>query len=125
MEIEEIASGRWRVFVAHASSSLLVRELERTGPEADRVIAVFDRFAAIGPESYDTERCHQIVRGLFQIRCGQLRIMWFYDEGRIIVCCHAFRKKGAKTPRGEISAALKVKEAYFQAKESRSIVIID
>ena len=54
--------------------------------------------------------------GLYEIRVQQgsdiFRIFCFFDEGKLIVLANGFQKKTQKTPKTEITKALKIKEEY-------------
>jgi len=52
-----------------------------------------------------------------------LRIFWFYDEGRLIICTSGFVKKGQKTPRSEIEHAIRIMDEYFEDKKRGEIQI--
>lgn len=54
-----------------------------------------------------------------------LRVLWFYDAGRIIVCTHGFWKTAQRTPAAEIEKAQKLRRDYLLAKNNRSLRIID
>jgi len=44
------------------------------------------------------------------------RVFRFFDEGRLIILLNGFQKKSQKTPKSEISIALRLKEEYFEEK---------
>jgi putative addiction module killer protein len=60
--------------------------------------------------------------GLFELRMefnGNIyRIFFIFDEGNIVVLFNGFQKKTQKTPESEIKQALKIKEAYYEYKQS-------
>jgi phage-related protein len=45
-----------------------------------------------------------------------LRVLWFYDEGRMIVCTHGYWKTTRRTPLGEIDKARRLRSDYLLAK---------
>ena len=49
--------------------------------------------------------------GIHEIRPGPHRFLFFY-RGQNIVIVHAFRKKKQRTPKGEIDAAIRKRQAY-------------
>ena len=61
------------------------------------------------------------TRGLYEIRVqfsnDNFRIFCFFDEGNIVILANAFTKKSQKTPRQEISRALKIMEDYHEEKK--------
>jgi phage-related protein len=52
----------------------------------------------------------QLARDIFRIFC-------FFDEGKLIVLANGFQKKTQKTPKQEISKALKIMEEYYENKK--------
>lgn len=55
-----------------------------------------------GPKCLRVEDCHQIEGEIYSLRKGDLRVLWFYHGRRVMVCGHAFIKKGQKTkPNGQ------------------------
>ena len=86
------------------------------------MLVLLERVALEGPPR-NTEMSHQIRGKLFQFIQGRLRLLWFYDEGRLIICTSGFVKKGRKTPRYEIEHAIQVMSNYFEDKKRREIKI--
>lgn len=54
---------------------------------------------------------------------GTPRVLWFYDENRVIVCTHGVDKKGKLDP-AEIRRAEAWKTAYAAAKARKDLVIV-
>jgi len=92
--------------------------------DSDRMLALLGRVAIEGPPR-NTEISHQIKGKLFEFIQGRLRVLWFYDEGRLIICTSGFVKKGRKTPRSEIEHALQVMNEYFTDKKRGEIRICE
>jgi len=63
------------------------------------------------------------TKGLYEIRIevgsNIFRIFSFFDKGNVIVLGNGFQKKTQKTPKQEIEKALKIKEEYFNEKNSK------
>ena len=59
--------------------------------------------------------------GLYEIRIQQgndiFRMFCFFDEGKLVVLANGFQKKTQKTPKQEITKALKIKEEYYENKK--------
>ena len=59
--------------------------------------------------------------GLYEIRIQLasdiFRIFCFFDEGKLVVLANGFQKKTQKTPKQEITKALKIKEEYYESKK--------
>lgn len=58
--------------------------------------------------------------GLYEIRIQLasdiFRIFCFFDEGKLVVLANGFQKKTQKTPKKEITKALKIMEEYYENK---------
>ena len=116
------ATGRWP---GHCE---LLEFLQDLGPnlqkDRDRVLALFGKVAREGPPR-NIEISHQIKGKLFEFIQGRLRVLWFYDEGRLIICTSGFVKKGQKTRRSEIEHAIQVMDEYFEDKKRGEIRIYE
>ena len=62
--------------------------------------------------------------GLYEIRIefesNIYRIICCFDKGNLVVLLNAFQKKTQKTPRNEIDLALRLKDEYFNSKETEN-----
>ena len=60
--------------------------------------------------------------GIFEVRTVEgndiVRILYFFDEGKIIIATNGFVKKQQKTPKSEIELAKKRRKDYFCRKEA-------
>lgn len=99
--------------------STLNGELKACG---DGLVAALENMARRGPPKNE-EVCHKIRGDIWQIRKGQLRVLWFYDKGRVIVCTHGFIKKSRGTPKLQIDAAFRTLEQYHSAKAAGLLII--
>lgn len=86
-----------------------------------KLLALFDKVAHHGPRSIPQDRNHQLEQKIWQFRVDHLRVIYFYDEGMVVVCAHLYGKKRQKAPPGEIAAARVVREQYFAAKGSGAL----
>lgn len=63
--------------------------------------------------------------GIFELRTvfgnNITRLLYFFDEGKIVIITHGFIKKTEKTPLDEIKFALEAKRSYFKRKEDAEI----
>lgn len=85
---------------------------------------MFGKVAREGPPR-NVEISHQIKGKLFEFVQGRLRVFWFYDEGRLIICTSGFVKKNQKTPRSEIERAIQVMNEYFEDKKRGEIRVCE
>jgi len=95
---------------------------------AGRVMLLFLklRLPQDGPPVNNALLCKPLGDGLFEFRRqpkGQkLRVVFFYDEGRRIVCTNAFCK-AETTPRTELLYAKAQQKRYLMAKLARELSI--
>ncbi|MGH9438171.1 MAG: type II toxin-antitoxin system RelE/ParE family toxin [Terriglobia bacterium] len=59
------------------------------------------------------------------IKGGTLRVLYFYDKGRILVCANGILKKTNKTPDELIDAAIAIRAKYLAAVRKGELEIID
>jgi phage-related protein len=72
------------------------------------------------------QKVNTLGEGLFEFKTiGGLRLIWFWDANRIILCTHGFLKKRQSTPQGELVAAAKWKKAYEAAKSANKVRFIE
>ncbi len=73
----------------------------------------------------NVEVSHKIAGDIWELIAGQLRVLWFYDEGRVIVCSHGFVKRTRKTPPGETDRAQAACLEYQAAKKTRDLTVVE
>jgi len=68
------------------------------------------------------QKINTLGDGLFEFKTiGGLRLIWFWDANRIILCTHGFHKKRQTTPPSELATAAKWKKAYDTAKKANKL----
>ena len=90
---------------------------------ASRMRELLDRVAESGPPR-NTEISHDLDKrkGIWEFIQGDLRVLWFYDKGKLIICSHGVIKKARRTPRSEIDRACRAFDAYTDAKAGRQLL---
>ena len=62
--------------------------------------------------------------GIFELRTEEsgdtVRVLYFFDEGRIILCTNGCVKKQRPTPKSEIELAKKRRALYYARKEAQN-----
>lgn len=86
------------------------------------MLALLAKVAEEGPPR-NTERAHKIAGPIWELIHGGLRILYFLDEGRVVICTTAFVKKSQKTPMDEIARAEAAASRYREAKKARRIEV--
>lgn len=88
------------------------------------MLARLTAVAETGPP-HNTAICHQIDEDIWQIEQGRIRVLWFYDEGKVIVLTQGFIKSTQKTPDSEKRAARETLKRYKEAKRSRTLTVLE
>jgi phage-related protein len=83
-----------------------------------------------GPPAHNSLRCGPLGDDIFEFKAGpergkKLRVLWFYDEGRLVVCTHSFMKDRRKTPPDEKARAILMRRTYFDAKRRKTLPPIE
>lgn len=93
--------------------------------DRDRMLNLLEKVAVNGPPKHNIEASRSLEDGIYELKRGSLRVLWFYDSGRVIVCTHGFVKKGQKTPRQEIDTAKRYMAQYQAAKRDNTLEVSD
>jgi len=93
-----------------------------TDPVARKMLARLRQAARLGRPTTNTEVSKPLGDGIYEFRKDNLRIIYFFDDTRMIICTHHFIKKTQKTPPGEKDHA-KLCRANYLADKSRNITI--
>lgn len=92
-------------------------ELRNTGhPDLDQMLRLIKRTAEFGPpRNIEMSRALEgrNAEKLWEFKAGAIRIIWFYEQNKIIICTHSFLKKGRKTPASEIETAQNIRSNYY------------
>lgn len=92
--------------------------------DKDRMFRRLEEIANRGP-FYLPDISHKIEGEIRQTEQGRVRILWFFDSGRVIVCSHGFIKKSEKTPERQKVAARRAFAAYHAAKVAGSLIYLE
>jgi mRNA-degrading endonuclease RelE of RelBE toxin-antitoxin system len=97
------------------------KELKENGhPDLGQMLRLIKRSAELGPpRNIEMSRALEgrNAEGLWEFKAGAIRVIWFYERNKIIVCTHGFLKKGRKTPASEIKLAQKTRSKYYAKQE--------
>ena len=95
--------------------------------DAQRCFAFLEHAAKYGPEAFAENRTHHVGDDpkIWQFDVtGTLRLLYFYDAGKVIVLSKLFYKSGGKsgkTPKDLIKAAQKQYAEYQAAKQNGTL----
>ena len=122
MVLRKIREAEYKIFAIGDESecavlSFLLKLSRDDNIEFAKILARLDQTSHNGPP-HNKEQCNTLGNGCFELKTKRIRVACFWDEGRLIVCSHAFLKKGQKTPKKELRRLETSKNAYFLAKEN-------
>jgi len=102
--------------------------------EAERVAALLRRVAGAGPprNKETSRRLHSGARRgragetIFELKpAGAVRILYFYDEGRVIVCFRGMLKPKRTELAAVVRQAAETRGRYFRDKAQSRILIVE
>ena len=96
----------------------------RLARDGRRMLRLLERVAVAGPPR-NTEVSHQVEAGVWEFVQGRIRVMWFYDEGKLIVCSHGFVKRSRRAPVWEIRRAREARWRYTRDKMAGLIEVAE
>lgn len=128
MRLQRVRGGEWQVLAVCTDRGDCPLLEFLTGLEGGlvkdgrRTLKLLDRVALHGP-ARSTDISHQLGPGLWEFSQGRIRIFWFYDEGRLVVCSQGFVKKRQKIPASEIERAQEYQRRYLAAKTQADLEV--
>lgn len=93
--------------------------------DRDRMLQLLDRVAAHpqGPRLLDDGVSHALRGEIWEFIRGSIRVFWFYDEGRVVVCSHAIVKRSQTIRSQDIDHARDLRDRYLAARKAGRIFI--
>jgi phage-related protein len=121
MLLKVIRQGAWILLAActERGECPLMDSLEALeGPlarDGRRMLNLLSRVSTDGPPR-KVEVSHDIGDGIWEFIQGRLRVFYFYDRDRLIICSHGLIKKTGKTPAADIGRARECRRRYFDER---------
>ncbi len=107
----------------HCAVEEFLSSVEKNDLDAlDSLLALLERMANHGP-GHNKQKFRDVGNDIYEFKAKHLRICWFYDAGRMVICTHGFGKGAKKVQSREIKDAGKERKAYFEAKKITKIPI--
>lgn len=92
--------------------------------DAEGMLSLFLYISETGPQNLNDRLCHLINDGIREFKKGKIRILWFYDEGNVVICSHGIKKNYQKIKKEDIKKAKCCRDAYNEAKRANAIQIV-
>jgi phage-related protein len=128
MKLLIVRDGEWRVLAVctERGDCDLLDFLEgldgKLVKDGDRLLRLLQRIADEGIPR-NTEISHKLDGDVWELIQGDLRLLYFRDRGRVVVCSHALVKRGRKVPRGDVDQAQARCNAYRTAREAGTLEV--
>ena len=91
-------------------------------PAKAKVARKIEMLKLLGPMIRDPDS-KPLEDDIFELRVkdtiGAIRILYFFDEGNIVLLTNGFVKKQDKTPRAELTKAKRIKKLYLAEKKKK------
>lgn len=133
MLLHELGRDTWTVLaIARSATECELKEVLAQPDSNDLGARMFTflkyRLPAMGPP-YNEAISKQLDTGIYEFRLTPkrgpaLRVLWFYDEGRTVVCTHGYWKTTQRTPPAELDKARRLRSDYLLAKRRNFLEII-
>lgn len=132
--LSEITSGsRFRLYALSSDTQqpcheLLITAENQMPDEHAKLMARLQRTADHGPP-LNQEQCRQLKgdrpeETIYEFKTHKLRLFWFYDDNRLILCANGIVKGTAKKQAQAIDVARSWKAQFLAAKEAGQIQTI-
>ena len=128
MELLRIAKRRWEVLAtSEMLDTLISARVAHQGAIKTMLSLLRETVPLYGPQKDNPQICkylksHDLWEFRKQPRGKKLRVVWFADGDRILVCTAAFAKE-ARTP--DLQRSVDLRDQYFAAKERGTLIIHD
>lgn len=140
MQVVQLAKGtHWTVCAACANGGCpvlgFIEELEgKGGNDSKRGRKIFSDLTQHAPNSASSEWAatdfsKDLGDDIYEFRWngkgGVPRVLWFYDENKVVVCVHATIKKKPRLEPQDMEIARQRRAEYFAAKAADQLEFVD
>lgn len=133
MELKVLFPGKWRITspMERDGRSQVEVFIDDVGgnfsANVSGLVAMMEAHSEQGPDQFNTSQCHYVDQQeqIYEYIKGRLRLFWFEDDDRVVICTHGIVKKDQKTPKRDIDRAKRVKSAYLQAKANERLNFVE
>ena len=131
MHLRVIAHGAWTVLAICAERERcdvldFADQLRRDDPrESARLLRAFARFAANGPPR-NVRRSRALAHDIYELKTpGGVRVLDFFDEGRVVVCSEAMTKPKQRSLGAAVERAARARWRYLNDKRRGALQITE
>ena len=131
MKLRLISRGLWTVLAVYTQEERcdvldLADQLQRDDPqEHARLMRLFDHLSASGPPR-NVRRSRSLAHGIFELKTsGGTRVLYFFEEGRVVVCSEAMPKPKQRGVALAIERAARTRWRYLNDKRRGDLRIVE
>jgi phage-related protein len=133
MKLKPVEKGNYDVYAVEGNSGIceLLDYLENIpanlASSRSQLLNIFKLVVEHGPMKLSKERSHWADEDnkIYEFVANRLRVLWFYDEGKLVICSHVFPKTTQKTPKKQSRKAAKLRSRYFEEKERGELEFLE
>lgn len=129
MKLQRVQSSTWTILaICDDRGGCQVLEFihrlqAASASDFDQITAQLRRAAAAGPPR-NNRKSRPLADRIFEFKTrGGVRIPYFYDEDRLVICTEAMRKPKKTEVRAVIRRAIAARERYFDAERRGNVSI--
>ena len=89
---------------------------------------LIEMFSASGSEALTTDQSHYVDQDnkIYQLKKGDLRVLYFYASDKsIVICSHGFLKSTTKADKKEVKKAIRLRDEYLSSGELEFVELED
>jgi hypothetical protein len=130
MRLVRIGRAVWDVLaILDESANSAWGELEAADPSdsgAERMRITLETEVPLnGPPRMNKTKCRALGDGIYEFKEPGVRVLWFYDAGRTVVCSHVSPKVAKKKFQPEIAKAKRLRDAYLVSKLAGTLKVLN
>ena len=103
-----------------------LNELEEDDADEHARLVRLLEFVGDNEPPRNKEKCRQVGPGIFEFKTrGGVRVLWFYEANRLIICTHGFPKSQEKRLSREVKRAEEWMKKYQAARQTQQVIVIE
>lgn len=131
MDLRPVIRGDWTILAVCTNEERcdvldFVERLERDDPgESARLMRAFARMAACGPPR-NVRRSRALAHDIYELKTpGGVLVLYFFDEGRVVVCSEAMTKPKQRRLGAAVERAAHTRWRYLNDKRRGALQITE
>lgn len=132
MKVKGLADDKYQVVAVmengNCAAELFLADGEASTKSARTgLVQMLERVAELGLQNVPNAWSHEVNKReqIYEFIKGPLRLFYFKGEGRqIAVCTTGIRKSGKKADKAAIARAVKMRAAYFEAVQNKTLQVV-